>query len=284
MEVSTIAENLFFTTIRITGFDSDGNLHSGTGFFFKFSNEKQSIPFIVTNRHVVRPLVNGTLHFVKSINGKPHLGEGFSLTLEPPQWADLWFNHPIEEVDISICPLVPIEKLLLNSYDVIPFYRTIDKNNAPTKEQVSQLDAIEPVTFVGYPNGLWDSKNYLPIVRQGITATPIYIPFEDTETFLVDASVFPGSSGSPVFSIKSGTLPTRDGNFIVGSQFYFLGVLTAVFTKTSLNEIIPAPAPTAVPFVSKQTEVINIGIVLRWTNVIEIVNAFLKKANIHFNA
>lgn len=53
--------------------------------------------------------------------------------------------------------------------------------------------------FVGYPDGLFDTTNLLPVMRRGITASHPNIDYEGTPAFLIDASVFRGSSGSPVF-------------------------------------------------------------------------------------
>ena len=70
------------------------------------------------------------------------------------------------------------------------------------------------------------------IVRQGITATPIWNNFKGEEVFLVDAGVFPGSSGSPVFIYNRGTYPTKDG-IAVGNRLLFVGVMTQTILKKS---------------------------------------------------
>jgi hypothetical protein len=31
--------------------------------------------------------------------------------------------------------------------------------------------------MIGYPNGIWDAKNNLPVIRKGITATHANIPW-----------------------------------------------------------------------------------------------------------
>jgi hypothetical protein len=92
------------------------------------------------------------------------------------------------------------------------------------------LDAVEEVLFIGYPCGIWDARNLLPIVRRGITATPIYIDFSGRKQFLIDASVFPGSSGSPVFIYNAGIYwDKKSGSTVVGHRLFFLGILSEVF-------------------------------------------------------
>ena len=111
------------------------------------------------------------------------------------------------------------------------FFRTVDQNIVPTKEQEDKLSAIENITFIGYPSGLYDEKNKISIIRQGITATPIWNDFKGEEVFLIDAGVFPGSSGSPVFIYNQGTYPVKDG-IALGSRLIFVGVLS----KTMLRD------------------------------------------------
>jgi hypothetical protein len=36
---------------------------------------------------------------------------------------------------------------------------------APNEETLKGLDAVEEVLFIGYPYGIWDARNLLPIVR-----------------------------------------------------------------------------------------------------------------------
>ena len=100
----------------------------------------------------------------------------------------------------------------------------------PSKEQVDNLSAIEDITFIGYPSGLYDEKNKISIIRQGITATPIWNNFKGEDVFLIDAGVFPGSSGSPVFIYNHGTYPVKDG-IALGNRLLFVGVLSQTMLR-----------------------------------------------------
>ena len=68
------------------------------------------------------------------------------------------------------------------------------------------------------------------VTRQGITATPIWNQFKGDKVFLIDAGVFPGSSGSPVFIYNRGTFPTKDG-IAVGNRIMFVGILTETLQR-----------------------------------------------------
>lgn len=225
-------------------------------------------------------MLEGRFSFLKQKDGLPTLGDGFSLNISPQDWPKMWFGHPDQNVDISICPLVPLLEFMRQQHGIDPFYRAVDTSMIPNEEQNRKLDAIEPVTFVGYPNGVWDSKNLLPVARRGTTASPIEVDFEGTPCFLIDASVFGGSSGSPVFILNQGSFATNEGGIVIGSRFLFVGVIAAVFFRTHLNQIIPVPIPTQVQPMAQQQEMIDLGIVFKARTVVETIEAFLKAYNV----
>lgn len=131
-----------------------------------------------------------------------------------------------EEFDIAFIPLGPLLQKL--SQQNIPIYfKSITSEISCSKEIEEKLSAIEEVTFIGYPYGLEDKSKKLPLVRRGITSTPIwgnYSNAQNNETFLVDAGVFPGSSGSPVFIYNQGAYSTGI-NITIGTRIIFLGML-----------------------------------------------------------
>ena len=86
-----------------------------------------------------------------------------------------------------------------------PFYINLSQGVIGSPEALSSLAPIEDITMIGYPNGLWDEVNNLPIVRRGITATSANGKYQGKTEFLIDAACFPGSSGSPVFVYNNGS-------------------------------------------------------------------------------
>jgi len=74
----------------------------------------------------------------------------------------------------------------------------------------------------------------LPIIRQGITATPIWNQFNGENVFLIDAGVFPGSSGSPVFIYNHGSYPTKDG-IAIGNRLLFIGVISETMIRNEAD-------------------------------------------------
>jgi hypothetical protein len=278
MRVESIAEQLFFTTARIDTVAANGAPCSGTGFFFAHKIGEQTYPFVVTNKHVVTGMRAGTLTFLVRKDDKPELGKGFRLNIDG--WPDAWFGHPVAEIDIAVCPFAPLEAHLKQQNGVDLFYRYVTTDMIPSQEQLEKLDALESVTFIGYPNGVWDEANLLPVARRGMTASPLAVDFAKTPRFLIDASVFGGSSGSPVFIFNQGMFAEKAGGTVIGSRLLFLGVVAAVFYRTQLNEIISIPIPTQLQPMVQQQEMIDLGVVFKARTVLETIEAFLKARNV----
>ncbi len=277
MLVESIAEQLFFTTVRVDTVSNDGLPGAGTAFFFAHKIGEITYPFIVSNKHVVSGMREGFLTFLQRQENQPLLGKGFRLAIL--DWQNAWFGHPDPEVDIAVCPFAPLESHIKQQNNIDVFYRWVSSDMIPSEEQLRKLDAIESVTFVGYPNGIWDQSNLLPVARRGTTASPISIDFENSPRFLIDASVFGGSSGSPVFILNQGMFTDKSGATTIGSRLLFLGVIARVFFRTQLNQIISVPIPTQVQPMAKQQEMIDLGIVFKARTVVETVESFLKARN-----
>jgi hypothetical protein len=156
------------------------------------------------------------------------------------------------------------------------FFRSVSPVLCLSTAQEQELDAIEEVVFIGYPNGLFDEKNYLPILRTGTTATPIAIDYQGVPAFLIDASVFPGSSGSPVFIANRGTYFTRNGSVAVGTRVICLGILAAVHTRQVQGAVGLLPSRLVTAF----DEPIDLGIVYKARCIDECVQPFLQQAGL----
>ena len=226
MEINDIGTQLLYTTVPIYAHNSDKSLSTGTGFLFSVrESETESIPLLITNYHVLKDAMLGFVEL--------HIGEkGFPTdkTIRVQFDKSIIDGNKLGKLDLIAVPLAGTFNDFQNR-NIEIFFRTVDQNMVPTKEQEDKLSAIENITFIGYPSGLYDEKNKISIIRQGITATPIWNDFKGEEVFLIDAGVFPGSSGSPVFIYNQGTYPVKDG-IALGSRWIFVGVLS----KTMLRD------------------------------------------------
>lgn len=275
MRVVTSSDQLFFCTTRIQATDARGANSVGTGFFFlhKVDSEREAL-LLVTNRHVIQNQVYGTIAITQSVDGQPALGRGIDLTIPQDYWRN-WCPHPDPSIDVAILPIGEVILDVSKRAGMELFFRAIDSSMIPTDEQIANLDSLESVTFVGYPNGIWDEVNKLPIVRKGTTATPLAVDYENSPRFLIDASVFGGSSGSPVFIHDNGHY-SSNGSIVVGHRFYLLGLVAAVYQRTSHNRIISVPIPTQHIPVAEQNEMLDLGVVFKARTIMETIEYAIK--------
>ena len=283
MQPDTFLKQLLFSVVRIVADTDDPKKKSvGTGFLVhkKIDDKTQQI-FLVTNKHVIAKADNAgkiigkfgkaTFSFIKNEDNQPKLGD--SVVINVTNLTDMFLQHPDENVDLAICNISELYNHLSQNKQNI-FIKTIPIEMIPKESE--NFDAIEDVLFVGYPNGIFDQKNHLPIMRRGITASSYNVDFNGSKKFLIDAQVFPGSSGSPVF-IKEQNL--RNGTLRLGVEnYFFVGIISKVFHRDETGDLIESVAPTsptANSFSIKQ--MIGLGICEKSNQILELIELINKK-------
>ena len=136
--------------------------------------------------------------------------------------------------------------------------------------ELQQIDALEDVIFVGYPELAYDQRNNLPVFRRGITATFPWIDYKGKPEFLIDASVFPGSSGSPVFIYNRPPWLNKYGQSQHEERLLLLGVLRAANCGERLFVSIPTPEGTPTQSIIG-TEMIDLGVVIKTRSIEETI-------------
>jgi hypothetical protein len=178
-----------------------------------------------------------------------------------PDFEKCWIRHPNTNVDLAIMPLGMMMNSLLAErglrIDDVP----LSHLTIPSASQLSAYGVFQEVKFMGYPTGLWDSKNNLPIVRRGMTASDPVVDYEGRKEFLIDAAVFGGSSGSPVFVASDG--PTWTGDSMGSHGVKLLGIVSAVYQYDFEGKVTQIIIPSALDFQSKTTLPINLGVVIK---------------------
>jgi len=272
MEPKSITEQLLFSTVRIE-VEKPLGVEAGTGFIFSYEKDAKTFLFLVTNKHVVANATAGRFFFTLSDGTKPQIGKRFDIQID--RFTERWYGHPEDGIDITAMPLVPLLDAIQAQGKKV-FFKSIPHSLIPTEDQIKELDALEEIIFVGYPSGIFDQKNLMPIMRRGITATPPQLDYEGSPIFVVDASVFPGSSGSPVLICNQGSYSTK-GGIAIGTRVLFLGVIAQVVIREEHGEIEIVSIPSGLTPIVKTQQMIDLGIVYKSKAVMETVLATLKE-------
>jgi hypothetical protein len=279
MKVETLSEQLFFSTTRIEAASPDGKSSSiGTGFIFAYEDKTRipfkthEIPFVVTCKHVLYGYKSASFTFIKANANKPQLGQKEIMTV--PDIQQLVFYDPDPSIDVALVSLSLLSKYSSGS-DSRPYIYRLPENLIPSAKQAEELSAIQSIVFVGYPNGMRDEKNFLPIARRGYTASPYVVDFNGLPLFLIDAGVFPGSSGSPVMVMDEGSYGTARG-FHSGSRAYFLGMVSLAYFQPVEGEIQFKPIPSQFVPVFKEQRFLNIGGVIKAKAILKTMDHYIK--------
>ena len=278
MKFDSLLEQILFTTTRILVTTSTGQA-VGTGCFLGYrwgkTSERKRGVFLATNKHVIDDAKQVDFTLCTGDGKRPQLGTCHKVHMpDPDRW---WFKHPDPETDIAVMPLVPFLDHLRSLKGGI-YFRVIYPEFLPSLQQQEELSPIQEVVFIGYPNGMYDSVNLLPLTRRGVTASPVSVDYCGKPRFLIDASVFPGSSGSPVFVCSNGPWPTdNDGGMSFERKLYFLGMIASVACQDTEGSLEFRDVPTTLKPIVKTTQMIDLGIVIKASAVYDAVAAFLEQ-------
>lgn len=250
MDLSKFENQMFFSTVRITIPSADGKSTSiGTGFLFNVPLRQEGLTahFLVSNKHVYGdPHRTIVLNFHKIKNGidEPDLGQIHPVVIQ--DFSEHYYGHPDNDIDlacINVSAFAGSENGVYSKHIHSEFTEQVD---------LTKLFPGAEVSFVGYPDNRFDTAHNLPILRKGYLATLPTVDFNGLKQVLIDAQVFPGSSGSPVFVVVDG-------------KYRLLGVVTETMIKNAELKAIPAEYALGV----QQT--IGLGIVLKTELVMQLL-------------
>jgi len=226
------------STLLLTGFQ--GRQIQGTGFFYDelapedpntkgFYWREVEATWIVTNRHVLLPKVEGneiipdtiTFH-VRKVVGQGIVWE--PVILDVTEIKKRLKLHTDSEVDVAILRVDDLLRERMKPGNIYMTLSSVSEEDLPENKNIS-AEVADDVVIIGYPKGFYDEKNIFPIVKSGIIATRWGMNFNDMPVFLIDAKLFPGSSGSVVVTKPISSIvaegPMKDER---ETQFAFLGV------------------------------------------------------------
>lgn len=258
----SISEQLTYCTVRIECRLKQGGTSTGTGFFYRFcDNGNTFIPAIITNKHVIEGAPEGIvfIHLADS-EGNPIEGKSYKLVIQ--NFESSWINHPVDDIDLCVLPITALIKHI-EGQSLTPFYVPLDRSLLMLDEDLRSLNAIEDILMIGYPNGIWDTVNNMPIVRRGVTATHPGIDYNGKKELMIDAACFPGSSGSPVLLYNPTYYTDKKGNTNFSPRVKLLGILYAgpQYTASGEIQIIDVPAVQKPISISRIPN--NLGLVIK---------------------
>ncbi len=247
-------------TVRIVSPTDANHAVVGTGFLFGFAaGPNQQRVVVVTNKHVISGPDSGYfwLTGMKS-DGTADFSKHLTLT---SNWKTDAILHPNPAIDLAIIPIGGGINALARA-GTPAFFTNLDKTLIPTDDEMKDFVPLEPLVTVGYPEGIIDEVNNLPVFHQGVAATPPYLNFDGRPDFLIDIATWPGSSGSPVFVYETGSIVNpRSRQLSFGERLRLLGIIYKDFEQNSSGKMEIHDIPSSAD--SSGRNPMNIGICVK---------------------
>jgi hypothetical protein len=185
--------------------------------------------WIVSNRHVLLPRIEEKEYIPDSVTFymRKIIGEALQwdiITLNRDDVKERLKLHRDSTVDIAILRIGGLFTKRIPDYSNYMSWSAVSAENLPQNCGIL-VQVADDVIIVGYPGGFYDTHNLFPIVKSGMVASRWGMHFKNKPVFLIDAKLFPGSSGSVVLSKPITSIVTSGP--IAGSKeghFAFLGV------------------------------------------------------------
>ena len=260
--MSNIYEQILYTTLRVECLDKNGNLFSiGTGFLLQRPVAENKIKmYLVSNKHVLCGADSIAISFTKMKNGEAEIGNVVRVPITKIQGNIV--SHKDPDVDIAILECTGLFLLLPDQL----YFKAVSYDMLATFEE-PELSVAENVYFIGYPDNRFDEKNNLPLIRTGMIASHPKYDYNGKPIFIIDAQVFPGSSGSPVY-IDLTYENMKNGQIVIGKRnLKLLGIVSATMIRNNQLKSIQ----TGTKFLTE--EVLGLGIVYKATAIKDLIDS-----------
>lgn len=239
----------------------------GTGLIYDLCQREDGTTFraIVTNRHLAQDAKWTRIRFTKrTADGEPDYENHVEVVC-----TDFWqacIPHPDPKVDLCMYPLQRI--LTKAEQEGLAIYvPPLDNYRTPTENELADIDAVEEVYMVGYPNSLQESDTGTPIFRKGITATDINLKYGDRPQFLIDTGIFQCSSGSPVFMVVH-EVDRVENRYVLRKHMRLVGIIGFVLIQSD-QEIVRTLAceDLAQPAINQTAT--HLGVVIHYSKLLD---------------
>jgi hypothetical protein len=161
-------------------------------------------PVVITSVHVLETIGRGPFLVgarMTDAAGQPRLA---LIRLQPPRGRERFYvRHPQHDLAAFELPIPPEAMRVAK----LPLF--LDEKAFPSRED--PLRAGAEVSFLGFPEVMPGTSDAFPILRSGKVASYPVGPSNGQGWFLIDADVYPGDSGAPVFRTGRGGRPILAG-------------------------------------------------------------------------
>ncbi len=235
----------FLRSAVLISFEPTPNTRSsGTGFFlFRPLTGDKGHVLLITNKHVLPPV-----GAEKSIQIRVTTGSGDKTTVrlidvpvvgKDGKYLPTVRLHPSPGFDVAA---LNVTETVVNQ-NIQGSWLPMDLLSTPDRLKNEGITVGDEIFLLGYPNAIFDPRNVSPFLRTGVIAT---VPLEGyafndalkqqfglpdrIDGFLIDANVFPGSSGSVVILKQQPMTIGSNGATVVSAAKktpYLLGIVSA---------------------------------------------------------
>jgi hypothetical protein len=243
VDAQALNEAFLRSTTLVEYQNGPNSVSVGTGFFlFRPTTEYRGQVLLITNKHVLPP--EGSARSIK-IRVTVSTGEKAAVQfVEVPivgadgKYLPTVRLHPNPGFDVAAVNVT--EAIVMHSIQGV--WIPVGLLSTPERLKNENITVGDEVYLLGYPSAIFDARNASPILRTGVIAT---VPaegyaFNDTlrqqfglpdriDGFLVDANVFPGSSGSVVILKQQSTTIGPNGETMISDSKkvpYVLGIVS----------------------------------------------------------
>jgi hypothetical protein len=174
--------------------------------------------FIVTNAHIAKK----TELFLRfNLKSNPNQSLRVSINKMIKSSNGPWYFAPHSDVAVIPLSTYPEIQNKIDSIDIKPMGVSIFK----TWDYLNEGDDIY---ILGFPIGLGTEQHYSPVYRSGIISLK-----ENKNEFLIDANIYPGNSGGPVF-LKPSVYDYRKNSIGEVTPAYLIGIVSSYIPYTDV--------------------------------------------------
>jgi hypothetical protein len=199
------------TTYLSYSLDNGSNFF-GTGFFiFRQTDNNVGQVFLITNKHVLPK--EGKQRFlsvrvkVKDNDDTKVVNINIEIVGADGKYVSPLKVHPNKDYDVAAIHVTQV----INQINIKGVWIPYDLLATKDMMKAESITIGSEIFLLGYPDAIYDERNIFPVLRKGNIATvpsegysfnqkliKLYRLPKHIDGFLVDANVFPGSSGSLV--------------------------------------------------------------------------------------